>query len=232
MTLRRARRVCRTHPSVCGGAWLIALVCLPLASAVAETRSPEVERILSAAPRGGRERAAWLMREAVATRDGRLAFELAEEASQHAPEDAAASARLWKVRYWMAAARTEQAVLELQALGEVPEGAPEAAEVACWRALLGLESRPAAAVAEVPPWGLMARLAGMREATPDRERERDGLALEGVVRRVGMLGPWLWRLLRQGDSAWQRSGREALAGSARALQAAPERIALDPGARP
>jgi len=209
-----------------------ALFALSLLSAGAEDRSREVERILNAAPRGGRERAAWLMREAAATRDARLAFELAEEASRRAPADAAVPARLWKVRFWMAAGRTEPARLELQALGEVPEGVPGAQEATYWRALLGLESGPAEAVAEVPPWGLMARLAGMREAVGERGRGREGLALEGAVRRMGLLGPWLWRLAGASDGAWQRALREALGGSRRALRAAPERIALEPGTRP
>jgi hypothetical protein len=211
---------------------LVALLYLPLITAGAETRSREVERILDAAPRGARERAAWLTREAMATRDARVAFELAEEANRHAPADAAVPARLWKVRYWMAAARTDQAMLELQALGEVPEGAPGAQEASCWRALLGLESRPAESGAEVPPWGLMARLARMRDAADGRGRGREALALEGAVRRMGLLGPWLWRLMRARDGSWQRSVREALAGSAHALEAAPERIALEQGTRP
>lgn len=232
MSGRRSPGFGRDRRGACRLAILVALLFVPLVTAGAETRSREVERILSGAPRGARERAVWLMREAAATRDARLAFELAEEASRHAPADAAVPARLWKVRYWMAAARTNQAILELQALGEVPEGSPGADEAACWRALLGLESRPAEAVAEVPPWGLMARLAGMRPGEDDRSRGRDALALEGVARRVGLLGPWLWRLMRARDGSGQRSVRETLAGSARSLAAAPERVALDQGTRP
>ena len=222
----------RRSPRLTGALSLLALLGVPMLAVGAETRSESVERIVRQAPRGSEERTAWLMREAAATRDAGLAFELVEEVVRRAPREAAAPARLWKVRYWMAAGRTDQAVLDLQVLGRVPEDAPWAPETSYWRALLGMEGEPGAAVrGEIPPWGLMAQLAALRGVGEDRARAREVLALEGAVRRLGLLGPWLWKLLREGEPGLRRSVRETVSGSARSLEAAPERIALARGSQ-
>jgi hypothetical protein len=206
---------------------LAAVALLSLAPARSETRAAAFARIVRTAPRGATERAEWLRGEAQRTPDGRLAFELMEEVTRRAPAEAAAPARLWIARFWMAAGKPEQAALELRLLGRIDPQAPWADEAAYWRTLLGLEESPAVSDAEsVPPWGIMARIAALRFGDAEGGRARTGLALEGAVRRAGLLGVWLWALSRSGEPARQRSVRETLAGSARSLAAAPERVAL------
>jgi hypothetical protein len=206
---------------------LAGLPMLCLAPARGATRAEAFARIVREAPRGGTERAAWLRREAEGTTDARLAFELMEEVTRRAPAEAAGPARLWLVRYWMAAGRTDRALLELELLGKPAPETAWTAETEYWRALLGLEERPAAVeTGSVVPWGVMAGIAALRAGAPDRETARQAFALEGAARRAGLLGPWLWNLARSDEPVWQRSVRETLAGGGRALAAAPERVGL------
>jgi len=211
-----------------------AALLIAMAPAHAETRAEELEGILRAAPRGDAQaRAAWLLRQAQEVRDAKLAFEVMEEVTRRSSREIGAPARLWKVRYWMAIGRGDQATLELQALGEVDENAPWSSEASYWRALLSLEvqSRESGR-SSIPPWSVMAQLAAVREGPGEHERARQALGLEGAARRLGLLGPWLWQLLRSDEVALRRSVREAITGSAGALAVAPERVALRQRSRP
>jgi len=195
------------------------------AAAAAGTLEEETARILRAVPQGsGESEAAWIYGQARTVVDARLALRLMDEISPGDGESAA-RARLWKVRFWMAAGEKTRAGRELDALEEPRPSAPWRAEASFWRALVsgngdweeGLQER-----ASVPPWAFMAAIARVHEQVESDEEVRGALALEGRARRLGLLGPWLWRLLRARDARLHRAGLVILENVAATIVAAPE----------
>ncbi len=183
----------------------------------------DVEAVLSAMPSGTEaERAAWLHRTARETVDAQLALRLMDEVIRRFETHEVRHARLWKVRYLMAAGDTAAAAHELRAVRGSPE-APTRTQEAYWAARLGRaglqdEGTPRA---ELPPWDLMGRIAGLGGEEGGRRRERAALELEGAARRWGLLGPWLRELAASEDPTLVEAARRILASPGIDLSASP-----------
>jgi len=194
------------------------------------------ERVLGRIPAGSRAtQAAWILASAREQADARVAFQLVEEALRRGEGPIVVEARLWKVRYWMAAGRTDDATRELRLIPALPAGASGDAERRFWAALAGERSEPPeGAPSGAPPWELLAQLASLRPGELAREQMRFALSLEGAARRWGLLGAWLWRLQESGQSTLARVAREIARSAPGLLAGSPERAALleEAAARP
>ncbi len=209
-----------------GGALII------LAAVVQARAAPEtVGEILAALPPGSRaEQGAWLYAEARRHTDAQLAYRLMKEVVRRGEGTVVDEARLWQVRFWIAAGQPERASVELDLLETLPPGAPGSAQASYWRLVTGREAPvPEVGPLRLPPWPLLAQLAALRGPLGSRSAARFALALEGSVRRWGLLGPWLWRLQRSDAEALRRAAAEIARNTRGALAGAPERAALSGG---
>ena len=175
-------------------------------------RAQEAARILDAAPHGSdRERSFWLYETAKQLEDGALALRIMDEVTRLAAPDAAAQARLWKVRYHMAAADTAAATAQLRLLGSVPRAATWGPEAGFWGTLLDVPAVADSSGTDLaaPPWILMRAIASIGPGELSSNAARRALALEGAARSWGQLGPWLWRLVRSGHP-WLTEASEGI----------------------
>ncbi len=198
-----------------------------LTNAAAETRQREVARLVRSAPSGsGDARADWLYDQARRMPDALLAFSVMEEVARRSSAPAADRARLWMVRFWMAGGKTERAAEVLQS---VSAQHPElAGEIGFWKQILGgsgaLADRRSTGL---PPWEALAQIAALGESGREGGEAQVALSLEGTARRLGLLGPWLWRLQRSGDAGLRRAARAAVGWARAQLAVSPEGPALE-----
>lgn len=202
------------------------LAALPLRS-VAEEPRQTARRLLEEAPdRPAAARAAWILERARLLPDARVAYALLEEMPARAPEELEIQARLWRVRYWVAADSLERAAAELHGLDDGERGAAWSEEARCWREILGLQedgdARERAAAQGRSDWDARRRLAALAGGRGPAPGLREALALEGEARRAGLLGPWIWQLQQSEDPALRRAGRDAARAALPALAHAPE----------
>ncbi len=192
--------------------------------AEAQNYDEEISRITSGMPHGDNEvRGSWLYSNALRIVDGRLAFELMSLITSEYGGDAGVMASLWKVRYLMAANEIESARVELSALPELSSSATWEPEARYWRLLLTGEGGPDPNRREagVPPWTVMTHLSAIDIRNQSSSSARRALALESVVDRWGLLGPWLWRLAHTTQHNLKQVALEHYANSRARLSTAP-----------
>ncbi len=195
---------------------------LLLACPARAARRAEVTSVLRRMPDTSREaQATWLFDAARETDDAHVAFDLLSELTRRFRGPAAARARLWKVRFFMAAGDTASALRELQEVDDAPD---VAAERAYWATLLGQESAGGRVerAGTMPPWELMRGIAALEVAEYGSRLERAALELEGAARRWGLLGPWLWRLVRSGNPVLREAAQAVADAPHASLAASPE----------
>jgi SPOR domain len=192
----------------------------------AAAQSNDVSSILEGLPRGSDDvRGNWLYRQAKLLTNAESAYELMTIITNDYGGEAAVQARLWKIRYHLAGQELVAAKEELSALPPETNGAPDLAERRYWRTLLGEETSLDASAREtgIPPWVVMTHLAAVPTSENISGRDvRRTLALEGVVRRWGLLAPWLWRLVASNDNQLKKKAEEYLVLSS-------EDVRYDPG---
>jgi len=216
--------------------WALILLCefSPVSAAAparrtgADDAKAGAEAVLARMPPGSRaSQAQWIFSQARSHPDARVALRLVDEVVRRGEGPITIEARLWRVRYWMAAGRNDEAARELRAIPALPSGAPGDAEKRFWSALVGEGGEPpASAPSRNPPWELLAQLASIRPEQAGRDGVRFALSLEGAVRRAGLLGAWLWRLHESGQATLARMAREMAAAPAAGLAGSPERAAI------
>lgn len=219
-----------------------------LASAAAQTPQETAGAILADLPRGTPdERGWWVYERALRERDAHVALELMRAVGERFGGVPGDRARLWIVRFFAAAGDRAAARSALPAdLGsEAP--ADLAAEWRYWRMALrepGEEGRvqeiaaaaggpaadasgpeggrPAVASGHDPvAWSVQTSIASIEHPIGGNDEARAALAIEGAVRRRGLLEPYIYRLLRAGHPWLTAAGRTLAEASGPALAHAP-----------
>ena len=192
----------------------IGMLILILSQTPALAQHPEILTILDGKPRGSEDvQALWLYNQAIALTDANAAYEIMTLIADDYSGDGAVKARLWKIRYHLAGLERQAAGNEVHLLPKIPTSAAWEPESRYWQTLIGESGRPDPSTREtnVPPWTIMTHLAAMPAADMSNRELRRVLALESVVRRWGLSGPWLWRLVQSDRRELKETATEMLA---------------------